>query len=1191
MCAMYDLKIDRLRRGIAITSFLFLSLLITAPQAISQPCAVPPTSGGVTVLPNVLVIFDNSGSMLEDAHRGSYSRTTTYEGMFDTNGRYSYNSTDGYFYENSSGEWSGNFLNWISMTKVDLARQVLTGGKMYNEGGNNYLVSNTEIRDKGQWGFNDDASPYQTAYHGQFSYLHVGYIGSEWSGFRVYDSTSTLLATYNIKLLLPTGYTAEGLLHSIQDEVRLGLMHFNNTEGGFIEHDSDGKYLKKLDSAHLATIVAKLNRDLGDDYSSTWTPLAETLYEATRFFAQVGPYYSSSDYTTDVGGANDPLYNEDYNDTVWCAKNYVLLLTDGNSTEDLNIPTELQDYYNDGLGCTPDPNPCACDPDFSCSGSYGSNGSAYLDDIAYYAHTTDLRPASGGSRALQGDQNITLHDVYLFGVAGKADVLLNKAAQRGGGIYKRAENASEIVTALEDIFAVITGRAASAASVAITSETVSGDDTDLIYIPYYKNPEESEWWGNIRAFRLGSSGYLLAGDTGGTPAIDENNDQVLDGPKWDAATELAALGADNREIFTHISGTGSLVAFNSANATTIGAYFDADLDGDSTEDTSIDASALISYIRGNDTPTGFSTGTLRARDPYYLGDIMHAGPVFVGKPATRYDLIYGDMGYWDFYWENEGRTPVLYAPANDGMLHCLDALSGQEKWAFIPYNLLSHLKWLADPNYCHCYYVDLTADVWDIEVGGEWKSVLVGGMRLGGTPDGVDTDNDGTDGDETLRSALFTLDVTDPTVPSVLWEINDDTYGRFGYTTSRPVPVRVANGGTTKWFLVFGSGPKTRDGAGGDTSDGYSVTDGSIFVVDVETGNTTAIDVGAWSTGNFFGSPVAIDYDTDYKVDLIYIGDAKGNLWRIKTFTISGGVKSYATAPTDWAIDVSGNASATNPQPLLSLGPDQPILVKPAVAMDEWERVWIFLGTGRYFCANDNDYCGENGNECPDGTSGSCSVTDGGMAYTRSKYMAVGVYDRYFDDGAVQFVLQSSTLDKDDLDHRIIIEGTVAGSGEAGYYVVDAGDGEIHTNVTSNGWYYHLLESKERCLGDFTLYNATVYYLTFIPDTSDPCARGGLSNMYGVYYTSGTSLSVSAMDLTGEGDIDDDDLVEDGDDKYGGAILKLPRGFAGGGIKVRECEDGTTKAYTPLPNNPPITIRNRGTGSGPGVTTWREVFE
>jgi type IV pilus assembly protein PilY1 len=645
------------------------------------------------------------------------------------------------------------------------------------------------------------------------------------------------------------------------------------------------------------------------------------------------------------------------------------------------------------------------------------------------------------------------------------------------------------------------------------------------------------------------------------------------------------MNRNNRNIFTYIpSSKQTFVTTNSA----VDPYFDVDLNSNGTKDESAEADALISYIRGNDTPSGF-TG-LRARMNTYLGDIMHANPIFVGSPSARYDLIYGDSSYWDFYWGNASREKVLYAAANDGMLHCFDAGNGQEQWAYIPYNLLSHLKWLAGSYSCHSYYVDLSANVWDIKLSTGWKSVLVGGMRFGGTPIGVDHDNNAGTANITLRSAMYALDVTSPNVGSVsvLWENNDE---RFGYTTSKPIPVKVGD----TWYLVFGSGPRTTAGAV-TTGDGYTTTDGHIFIVNPLTGGVLRdINLGA---GNFFGPPVAIDYDLDYSVDMIYIGDAKGNLWRIKTFTISGTTKTYAANEQTWIIDVaSDNPSAASPAPLISLGTDQPIVIKPAVTMDEKGRVWIFFGTGRYYCAGDNDYCG-TGNVCP--ASGSCLASPAESVGPRSKYMAVGVYDRRWDSATSKFILQGSTLGTGNLDHRVIKAGTVVGSdtGETGYYIVDYTTGQIATDVSTNakGWYFRLLEDKERSLGDYLVYQGTVFFISFKPDTTGACTNnGGLSNLYGVSYISGTSTAQSFFDLTGEGTINGDDLVRDaGSNDHGAALMRLGKGFAGGGLKIKQFEltgGGTaTMGYTPLAEGG-LPLNPAGDEYSTGVTSWREVWQ
>ena len=50
--------------------------------------------------------------------------------------------------------------------------------------------------------------------------------------------------------------------------------------------------------------------------------------------------------------------------------------------------------------------------------------------------------------------------------------------------------------------------------------------------------------------------------------------------------------------------------------------------------------------------------------------------------------------------------------------------------------------------------------------------------------------------------------------------------------------------------------------------------------------------------------------------------------------------------------------------------------------------------------------------------------------------MAVGVFDRYWDPDHKTHVLSNQTIYPSDLDHRIIVSGSVTGSG-TGYAVVD----------------------------------------------------------------------------------------------------------------------------------------------------------
>jgi type IV pilus assembly protein PilY1 len=119
---------------------LFLSLVMLLPMpAMAQSMAdytCFPAFTTTAVTPNVLIILDNSGSMNNMAygydgdgfyHPDDFDPATTYYGYFDSTSHYTYSAT-GEFERDSAGDWNGNFLNWLTMRRVDVARKVLVGG-------------------------------------------------------------------------------------------------------------------------------------------------------------------------------------------------------------------------------------------------------------------------------------------------------------------------------------------------------------------------------------------------------------------------------------------------------------------------------------------------------------------------------------------------------------------------------------------------------------------------------------------------------------------------------------------------------------------------------------------------------------------------------------------------------------------------------------------------------------------------------------------------------------------------------------------------------------------------------------------------------------------------------------------------------------------------------------------------------
>ena len=115
---------------------------------------------------------------------------------------------------------------------------------------------------------------------------------------------------------------------------------------------------------------------------------------------------------------------------VACCKTFVILVTDGAPTQDTNIPAGLQDYAHGrhGLHCTGG-NATIHAPNGTCNTNsatptatllgehktdYADSGNHYLDDVAYWAHTNDLRPCNGTADGSIPVLNVTGHCLQGF---------------------------------------------------------------------------------------------------------------------------------------------------------------------------------------------------------------------------------------------------------------------------------------------------------------------------------------------------------------------------------------------------------------------------------------------------------------------------------------------------------------------------------------------------------------------------------------------------------------------------------------------------------------------------------------------------------------------------------------------------------------------------------------------------------
>ena len=285
-----------------------------------------------------------------------------------------------------------------------------------------------------------------------------------------------------------------------------------------------------------------------------------------------------------------------------------------------------------------------------------------------------------------------------------------------------------------------------------------------------------------------------------------------------------------------------------------------------------------------------ATDMLRSRydagdnEEWLLGDTTHADPVYVGGgPANGWKDDAGPVKYSE-YTNSEDfqqRHPVLLVAANDGMLHCFDAVNGNELWAFVPWDVLPKIKELAKPFYTQLRQpmVNLTPVVHDAYNAGasEWTTVLIVGTRGGG-------------------NTYYAFDIQAPSKhlsPEYMWWYSDDD---VGLTYSVPTTGRIRLGAgdpasAETWLVFFGSGYAESSSVQAGKVGYFYTLDlfnniGGDYKADVvsklpiTSAGVAGIAANPTPTNNVLSNPIVGDHDYDGYEDVVYIGDLAGHLLR-----------------------------------------------------------------------------------------------------------------------------------------------------------------------------------------------------------------------------------------------------------------------------------------------------------------------
>jgi type IV pilus assembly protein PilY1 len=566
------------------------------------------------------------------------------------------------------------------------------------------------------------------------------------------------------------------------------------------------------------------------------------------------------------------------------------------------------------------------------------------------------------------------------------------AAVNGQGTYFSAKDPNQLASSLSDALNSISAKVGSGAAAATsTLNPVAGDN--FAYVASYTS---QKWVGNLESREINiDTGKVsedaswcvetvlvdscatepVSQDVGGAtvaycvtpgataascpaPGILSGSDCKVEiasacpGTMTGQTPKRVTATADTRTIYMNVGST--LGDFTAANLTLAGkdtnftnSFLAANLSqyGALTvpQRAALNISSLVDFLRGR---TGFEDRTSNVVGPIdnrlyrfrenTLGDLVDATPVFIGPPKANYS----DPGYGtattlgSFKATQATRQGNVYIGANDGMLHAIDAVTGQERWAFVPTMVLNNMWKLADKNYGklgvdHSYYVNGDILVNDIcasncaTASATWKTVLVAGLGGGG-------------------KGYFALDITDPNDPHLLWEFDTSDDSDIGYSYGNPIITKKTDG---TWVVLITSGYNNLTG----TNKGK----GFLYVLNANTGvplTSSSSGDGKYATGQGDDGTGGSSVGPSGLAEInIFVSDGTVN-------NTAEGVYGGDLLGNFWQFDINKPGSASNPFRIAILkdpaGKTQPITVKPELAKIGGKKVF-YVGTGRYLGTSD----------------------------------------------------------------------------------------------------------------------------------------------------------------------------------------------------------------------------------------------
>ncbi len=852
------------------------------------------------------------------------------------------------------------------------------------------------------------------------------------------------------------------------------------------------------------------------------TPLRYTLDKAGRYYQnlRIGSSAPGHGYTS-MNAVDSPWAFQPgttLSPEFTCRQAFHVLMTDGEWNNDAgrsgNIDSTTSNYGSPGTVALP-----SGATSYTSKSPYQDANSSSLADNAFYYWINDLRPdlpndvpafmpdltphpstnkvednptndpatwqhmvsftVGFGVNGTLDPGSVTTYNNLLTGTtswpatsgAGRVDDLWH-AAINSRGTYVSAQNPEELAQGFSNALNAVLARTSSGAAVALNSGTL--DANSRLYQARFNS---GSWSGQLLAFDINPDGSVA------TPEA------------WDAGalltTRVAGNGWNaNRHVIT-FSGTLGIpfrwASLPSSMQTELNKNGQGIADAPGAEQ----GQARLEYLRGSAANEGTGNG-YRVRAAGKLGDIVNGAPAFVGTPQFNYPDTLETQPYSSFKGANAGRTPVVYAGANDGMLHAFNADSGEELFAYVPKIVFPNLSRLTASPYAHRFFVDGPPTVGDVFYSNAWHTVLVGGLRQGG-------------------QGIYALEVTNPGSFSetsanniARWEFTD---ADLGYTYSRPAIARMHNG---RWAAIVGNGYNNTQADGSASTTGNA----ALYILDIEdgtvirkfnTGVGSSADPSGTGRPNGLTTAAPVDVNGDRVVDYIFAGDLFGNVWKFDVRAGDAGLWdiAYNGSALFVALDQFGVRQAITGQMEVGLHPQ----FQTGSSFFANGGYMIYFGTGKYLETGDNIVTG---------------------AQTQSFY---GVWDP-------DRTILPPGFDRSSLLQQQVLEEASATFGTTTFDVRLTSNNLINwrtdpltpTSGDHLGWYMDLIvqgsgdNRGERQVTVPVLRNGRIIFTTLIPSGSS-CIFGGSGFLMELDAANGARLGDPPFDFDNDGTFDLVDFV------------------------------------------------------------------